>query len=150
MHLKTIFFQLNLLVFFCLLPKNYTFSQQLDFNKIIVTTECGNQNDSIHSNKRSAMYSSSTNKKQYYNPLKLSLTAFMFLYQNLISEQISASCAYEISCSEYTKLSIEKHGIFLGSVMGFHQLMQCTEGAKEEVPDYMYSIYSSKIKNSVQ
>jgi len=44
------------------------------------------------------------------NPLFYVGGTLLFLYQNVFSEQIQAQCAYQISCSEYTKLSIQKKG----------------------------------------
>ncbi len=34
-------------------------------------------------------------------------------------------CKYAPSCSEYTRLSIEKHGVFLGSAKGFWRIVRC-------------------------
>ncbi len=80
---------------------------------------------------------------------KLFFGSLLFVYQNVFSAQISANCAYEISCSEYTKKCIEKHGIFVGSIQGFHQFMHCTPSAIDEVPAYMKSSFSTKIQNHV-
>lgn len=80
---------------------------------------------------------------------KLFVGSLLFIYQNVFSEQISAQCTYQISCSEYTKRCIEKHGILIGSIQGFHQFMHCTPNAHEEVPEYMKSNLSSKIQNHV-
>lgn len=80
---------------------------------------------------------------------KVFLGSLLFIYQNVFSEQISAQCTYQISCSEYTKRCIEKHGIWIGSIQGFHQFMHCTPNAHEEAPEYMKSNLSSKIQNHV-
>lgn len=83
------------------------------------------------------------------NPIQVVFGGLMFLYQNVFSDQISAHCMYEISCSEYTKLNIEKNGLIRGSILGFHQLMHCTPSTTNEVPPYMYTPYSTKIANDV-
>lgn len=88
--------------------------------------------------------------EQKKNFINSGFAGLMFIYQNVFSEQISASCMYQTSCSEYTKLQIEKNGLIIGSLKGFHQLMHCTHGAIEEVPPYMKANYSSKILNSVE
>ena len=61
------------------------------------------------------------------NPLRYAATGFMFVYQNVFSEQISSSCTYEVSCSEMTKKSIESVGLIKGSFIGFHQLTNCSK-----------------------
>lgn len=97
--------------------------------------------------KRRMMFTKTPGSKRH--PAKVVFGSLMFLYQNVFSEQISAQCMYEISCSEYTKLNIEKNGLILGSILGFHQLMHCTPGTVHEVPPYMYTVYSTKIANHV-
>ncbi|MBI2638230.1 membrane protein insertion efficiency factor YidD [Candidatus Peregrinibacteria bacterium] len=34
-------------------------------------------------------------------------------------------CKYSPSCSEYTRLAIEKHGVFFGSTKGFWRILRC-------------------------
>ncbi|MBI1838189.1 MAG: membrane protein insertion efficiency factor YidD [Flavobacteriia bacterium] len=60
------------------------------------------------------------------NPINFLAIGLMFFYQNVISEQISANCMYEISCSEYTKRNIQKYGLVKGTLIGLHQLSCCT------------------------
>jgi putative component of membrane protein insertase Oxa1/YidC/SpoIIIJ protein YidD len=49
----------------------------------------------------------------------------IYFYQNVISEQIQASCSYEISCSQYLKLCIEKYGFIIGTFAGINQFGKC-------------------------
>jgi putative component of membrane protein insertase Oxa1/YidC/SpoIIIJ protein YidD len=63
----------------------------------------------------------------------------MYLYQNVISEQIQADCLYEISCSQFTKKMIEKRGLILGTFIGFHQLNNCQGNALLDYPNYKIS-----------
>jgi putative component of membrane protein insertase Oxa1/YidC/SpoIIIJ protein YidD len=50
----------------------------------------------------------------------------IYFYQNIISEQIQASCSYEISCSQYLKLCIQKYGFVVGTFAGINQFGKCT------------------------
>jgi uncharacterized protein len=59
------------------------------------------------------------------NPFLYLAAGSMFFYQSIISEQISADCMYEISCSEYTKRAIEREGFLKGMLIGLHQLHCC-------------------------
>lgn len=34
-------------------------------------------------------------------------------------------CKFQPSCSEYTRLSIEKQGVFIGSLKGFWRILRC-------------------------
>jgi uncharacterized protein len=62
---------------------------------------------------------------QYINPLWYVSGALLFMYQNVMSEQIQADCNFKLSCSGYTKASMEKYGIFIGILMGADQLNSC-------------------------
>ncbi len=63
---------------------------------------------------------------QKINPLRYLATGLMFVYQNLFSEQISSNCTYQVSCSEMTKKSIERDGLIKGTLIGLHQLTNCS------------------------
>lgn len=74
-------------------------------------------------------------RKILFNPLNYLGAGFLFVYQNVFSEQIQASCVYQTSCSEYTKLSVARYGIFIGTLRGFNQLSECDVRAKYEHED---------------
>lgn len=89
-----------------------------------------------HSNhKRSVMKTNKTGWKKW-NPLGYIATGAMYVYQRVISHQFQASCSYETSCSEYTKLSIEHFGLVKGSLLGLYQLQSCFPNTNENYPDY--------------
>lgn len=69
---------------------------------------------------------------QKINPLTYVGAGLLFFYQRVISEQISADCSYQTSCSEATKLAIEKYGLIKGSLVGIHQLSTCVPGNHKE------------------
>ena len=73
-------------------------------------------------------------KYSYFNPLNYLGVGILYVYQNIFSEQIQASCNYQLSCSEYTKLSIQRSGFFIGTLKGFNQLSECAPTAIYEHP----------------
>lgn len=85
-------------------------------------------------------------KRSYFNPLTYLGIGALYVYQTIFSEQIQASCNYEISCSEYTKLSIQTSGFFIGTLKGFNQVSECTPNAKYEHPS-LYINNEGKIIN---
>jgi putative component of membrane protein insertase Oxa1/YidC/SpoIIIJ protein YidD len=70
------------------------------------------------------------------NPLTYLAGASLFVYQRVISEQISAECCYSISCSSYTKFSIEKFGLIKGALLGIHQFNNCFGGVTYDYSPY--------------
>ena len=77
-----------------------------------------------------------TFKKKYarFNPINYLGAGLLFVYQNVMSEQIQADCTYKISCSEFTKLSIQEYGFIKGTLNGFNQLSECHPQSLYEHP----------------
>jgi putative component of membrane protein insertase Oxa1/YidC/SpoIIIJ protein YidD len=84
----------------------------------------------------------------YYNPLLYVAGGLLFVYQNIFSVQISASCTYETSCSEYTKKAIQKYGLLKGTFIGLHQLSTCTPSIHKDYCDHLHA-ESGKIINTI-
>lgn len=99
--------------------------------------------------KRKLLFKSDRRLLVKLNPLSYLLGGLMYGYQNVLSEQIAANCTYEISCSEFTKRSIERHGVILGTFIGLHQLSNCSSAIQKDYPAYMIS-EDDKIKNRVE
>ena len=73
-----------------------------------------------------------------YNPISLVFTASMFVYQRVISPQISADCLYEISCSNFGKQSILEFGLIKGVFIATDRLTRCNTMVVDEIPAYKY------------
>jgi uncharacterized protein len=100
---------------------NKFIAQQDVINKLIITATF---EESSHNNSKRKF--AKIQPKNYFNPFFYISTAGLFVYQNIFSEQIQAECQFEISCSEFTKTSIEKKGLLLGILLGFNQLSECS------------------------
>lgn len=88
------------------------------------------------------------NVKQKWNPLVVVSSGFLFLYQRVISHQLQADCTYKITCSQYTKLSIEQLGLVKGSLLGFYQLQSCFSHNHKDYPTYKLS-WAGIINNQI-
>lgn len=62
---------------------------------------------------------------QWVNPFWYVSGALLFMYQNVLSEQIQADCNFKLSCSGYTKACMEQHGLIMGILLGADQLNTC-------------------------
>ena len=83
------------------------------------------------------------------NPITYISGGFLFLYQNIASEQIQANCQYHISCSENMKRSIKRKGLFLGILNGLNQLGNCSGGISKDYPDYKIT-GDGKVNNAIE
>lgn len=61
-----------------------------------------------------------------YNPVVVLSQGLLYLYQNKISQQLSAECLYHPSCSDFTKRSIKSYGAVKGVFLGADRLTRCT------------------------
>ena len=60
-----------------------------------------------------------------YNPVTLLLKGTMFMYQHAISPQLARHCPYEITCSNFSKQSIQEYGIVKGVFLSADRILRC-------------------------
>ncbi|MCK0125497.1 membrane protein insertion efficiency factor YidD [Gelidibacter sp. F2691] len=60
------------------------------------------------------------------------------VYQNFISPFTPASCRYQPTCSQYTKVALERHGLFKGGWLATKRIFSCNPwggSGYDPVPD---------------
>lgn len=134
-----------LLIFFTLLTSYFSIKAQVTNVSEKVSEVSFDKKAEIK--KPTKRYFSFKNRTSYFNPLAYVGSTLLFIYQKVISQQIQANCAYQTSCSEYTRLSIQQHGFILGTLNGLNQISECFEGAIYEHPPVF--INQTKIINSL-
>lgn len=72
----------------------------------------------------------------------------VYLYRIFVSPFLPSSCIYSPSCSQYTLISVKKHGIFKGTILAALRILRCHgsffHGGNDPVPE-VFSF--KKIKN---
>jgi putative component of membrane protein insertase Oxa1/YidC/SpoIIIJ protein YidD len=61
-----------------------------------------------------------------YNPLSLVFGGGLLFYQGVISPQIMQGCAFNPSCSNFSKQCIKSHGLIPGIALSADRLTRCT------------------------
>jgi putative component of membrane protein insertase Oxa1/YidC/SpoIIIJ protein YidD len=89
-------------------------------------TEIGFLKDQIHRSLHSPeeslpMQTATPGNRLILNPVSLS---FVF-YRKVISEQISADCAFDLSCSRFSIKAIKNVGLFKGVLLTADRLTRC-------------------------
>ena len=80
-------------------------------------------------------------QSQKWNPLHwpaLLADALIWLYQKILSPDHSwlrhrfpgGFCRFTPSCSMYTRLAIQKHGLLIGGAKGFWRILRCNPWSK--------------------
>jgi len=60
--------------------------------------------------------------------MKIIIYPFILLikfYQTLISPLLPSTCRFSPTCSEYSKLSLLKHGLIKGLFLSFKRIIRC-------------------------
>jgi putative membrane protein insertion efficiency factor len=62
--------------------------------------------------------------------MRKTVLLFIKIYQNAISTLIGgrAACRFIPTCSEYTRMAIEKYGVWRGTWMGLKRISRCRPG----------------------
>lgn len=70
-----------------------------------------------------------------YNPITLSFGSLMWIYQLVLTDQLSSTCIYSPTCSAYSKSLIQDYGLAVGIILTSDRLTRCNRLAL-----YDYSI----------
>ena len=68
-----------------------------------------------------------------YNPVNLLFGGMLYTYQAVISSQIAADCPYEVSCSAFSKQSIQEFGLIKGLALSADRLTRCTKSTIKQI-----------------
>ena len=68
-----------------------------------------------------------------YNPVSLTFGGLLFVYQKLLSPQISNNCPYNPSCSGFSKNSILRYGLIKGIALSADRLTRCNNIAAHDI-----------------
>jgi putative component of membrane protein insertase Oxa1/YidC/SpoIIIJ protein YidD len=99
---------------------------------------------------RVVVYGFSENKKKTINPLYHILSLPMYVYQSQISPQLSTRCAYNPSCSAYSKDLIKRYGFIKGIFCSSDRLMRCNRIALADIPAVSIDNQDKKIHEDVE
>lgn len=83
-----------------------------------------------------------------YNPVTLLANSFLFMYQQLFSVQISASCLYHPSCSEFSKQLIKDFGLIKGVPISADRLTRCNRLAAMDIHPLKFNEVKKKVEES--
>lgn len=86
-----------------------------------------------HSHERPYVFKNEKNIFIKYNPVSLTFGGLLYFYQNVISQQLSSSCLYHPTCSEFSKQAIAEYGIFKGIFLSTDRLSRCNKIAGTDI-----------------
>ncbi len=89
-------------------------------------------------------------KIQETNPVKIVFKNTIRLYQKIVSPAQGDVCNFSPSCSHFAYESIERYGIFLGTLMSADRLLRCNPSAINYYDTFYSGIKDGKIYDPVE
>ncbi|MFP4448299.1 MAG: membrane protein insertion efficiency factor YidD [Bacteroidota bacterium] len=102
------------------------------------------------SQKREYIFDESSSILVKYNPAAMVLGGALYVYQNSISYQFSATCIYHPSCSEYSKQAIAEYGVFKGVFLSADRITRCNKVAALDIHPLTVNEKTGKSKDPVK
>jgi uncharacterized protein len=96
--------------------------------------ECEQKNKNLHL----------VHLQKSYNPVKALLFLTMYFYQKVLSEQISAGCEFERTCSGFSIAAIHEFGFLKGMCLSADRLTRCNGQAQIESEEYLINHANGK------
>ncbi|MBI2271567.1 MAG: membrane protein insertion efficiency factor YidD [Bacteroidetes bacterium] len=79
------------------------------------------------------------------NPFKVLAFSFIYVYQKIFSQQISAVCEFDRSCSAFGISSVKELGIIKAVFLTADRLTRCNGQAQVETQNYLINHTSGKV-----
>lgn len=84
-----------------------------------------------------------------YNPLTLSFSGLMYVYQKHVSPQLPSACLYEHSCSSFSRHLILEYGLTKGIFTTADRLMRCNRIAASDIHPLFIGEQSGRVMETV-
>jgi len=85
-----------------------------------------------------------------YNPVTLTFGSLLYIYQRILSPQVSAECRFHMSCSTFSKSAIQEFGLIKGIALTSDRIMKCNRLAAADARpgdfDDFFKIYDTPDK----
>ena len=80
-----------------------------------------------------------------YNPVTLTFSGMMFVYQRYLSPQLPSECLYHPSCSSFSKTLIREYGLIKGVVATADRLIRCNRVAAIDIHPLLIDSQRGKV-----
>lgn len=81
-----------------------------------------------------------------YNPVTLTFSGMMFVYQRYLSPQLPSECLYHPSCSSFSKSLIREYGLIKGIVATADRLIRCNRVSALDIHPLLIDEEKRKVK----
>ncbi len=108
-------------------------TQEIDLKGDLMLTDSISKERIPVPTKRAYIYKNQPKTFKNSNPLSLVYAGSLYMYQNFISQHLSASCLYDPSCSDFSKQAVKEFGLIKGTLLSFDRLSRCNRIAATDL-----------------
>jgi len=84
-----------------------------------------------------------------YNPVTLTFSGMMLVYQRYLSPQLPSECLYHPSCSSFSKSLISEYGMIKGIVATADRLIRCNRVAAIDIHPILFDEQRGKVGEQI-
>lgn len=103
-----------------------------------------------HSEKRVYIFKDQPKTFRNSNPVSLIYGGTLYMYQNFISQHLSADCLYDPTCSDFSKQAVKEYGLFKGGLLSFDRLNRCNRIAATDLDPAMINKKIHRFNDSIK
>lgn len=139
----------GLILFIIFSPGISAFAQQIDTGHDMQIIDKKLSEKKPDSYRRPYMYRNEPSIIKKVNPFNVLFGSTLYVYQNTISRQISATCLYSPGCSDFAKNAVREYGLVKGGFLSVDRLTRCNRisetGLKKTRQDTLTRKYADPV-----
>ena len=140
---KTVF-----VLLFLLFVVTSGYAQEIDLKRDLLLVDSIVERQMPESGHRPYIYKNQPKTFKNSNPVSLFYGGSLYVYQNMFSQHLSASCLYNPSCSDFSKQAVKEYGLIKGTLLSFDRLSRCnriaaTDLNPEDIDTHVHRFHDS-------
>nr|WP_319572808.1 membrane protein insertion efficiency factor YidD [uncultured Draconibacterium sp.] len=138
------------LLLFLLLVSLGAYSQQIDLKSDLLLIDSVVKQQMPVTGHRPYIYKNQPKTFRNTNPVSLIYGGSLYVYQNLFSQHLSASCLYNPSCSDFSKQAVKDYGLIKGTLLSFDRLSRCNRIAATDLDPSTIDSHVHRFHDSIK
>lgn len=126
------------------------YSQQIDLKSDLLLVDSVVEQQMPATGHRPYIYKNQPKTFRNSNPVSLIYGGSLYVYQNMFSQHLSASCLYDPSCSDFSKQAVGEYGLIRGTLLSFDRLSRCNRIAATDLDPQTIDPHVHRFHDSIK
>jgi len=127
-----------------------SFAQRIDLTADLLLVDSVTRQKVHEPGKRPYIFKNQPKTLRNCNPVSLIYGGTLYVYQNFISQHLSADCLYDPGCSDFSRQAVKEYGLIKGGLLSFDRLSRCNRIAATDLDPGMISKKTHRFGDSVK